>query len=178
MAGSVPSHFVLVSGPNSSGKSRYAEQLIAGTEGPRYYIATMIPCTQENHRRIEKHRVQRKDLGFRTIESPYGVGNIPVPQDGIVLLEDVSNLLANALFDRQISPDRVFADICSLAGRCRMLVAVTISGLSPDGCDEETAAYIDALNRLNRKLYDVASAAVSMENGHPVCQKGENPHLT
>jgi adenosylcobinamide kinase/adenosylcobinamide-phosphate guanylyltransferase len=171
------SQFVLVSGANSSGKSRYAEQLIAGTSGPRYYIATMIPCTDENHRRIAKHRIQRKNLGFQTIESPYEVGNVSVSPDGIVLLEDVSNLLANAMFEKKSGPEQVYQDICSLAERCRMLVAVTISGLSTEGCDAETASYVDALNRINQKLSNRASAVVSMQDGLPVYRKGESPDV-
>ena len=72
---------VLISGSNNSGKSIYAEQLIAKTNGARYYIATMLPCIEDNHRRIEKHRAQRQGLGFDTMECPYQVGNAPVPLD-------------------------------------------------------------------------------------------------
>ena len=85
---------VLISGSNNSGKSVYAEQLIARTSGSRYYIATMRPCTEDNHRRIEKHRAQRKGLGFETLECPCQIGDAPISADGVVLLEDVSNLLA------------------------------------------------------------------------------------
>ena len=53
---------VLISGSNNSGKSIYAEQLIAKTIGKRYYIATMRPCTEDNHRRIES--TERKDKGL------------------------------------------------------------------------------------------------------------------
>ena len=164
---------VLISGSNNSGKSIYAEQLIAKTTGDRYYIATMLPCTEDNHRRIEKHRVQRKGLGFDTIECPYQIGNAPISSDGVVLLEDVSNLLANAMFEKGGTPDRVFHDICALADRCRILVAVTIADLKDDGYGEETAAYIHGLNKINQKLFDKASIAISMREGTPVYQKGD-----
>lgn len=164
---------VLISGSNNSGKSIYAEQLIANTVGERYYIATMHPCTEDNHRRIKKHRAQRQGLGFDTIESPYQVGNAPVSSDGVVLLEDVSNLLANAMFEKDSSSDSVFRDICALADRCRILVVVTIAGLKDDGYNEETAAYINGLNDINRKLFEKASIAISMQDGTPVYQKGD-----
>ena len=164
---------VLISGSNNSGKSIYAEQLIAKTVGDRYYIATMCPCTEDNHRRIEKHRAQRQGLGFDTIESPYQVGNAPVSSGGVVLLEDVSNLLANAMFEKGGNSDSVFRDICALADRCRILVAVTIAGLKDDGYDEETATYVNGLNEINRKLFDKASVAISMQDGTPVYQKGD-----
>ena len=164
---------VLISGSNNSGKSIYAEQLIAKTVGERYYIATMLPCTEDNHRRIEKHRVQRQGLDFDTIECPYQVGNALVSSGGVVLLEDVSNLLANAMFEKGGDPDSVLHDICVLADRCKILVAVTISDLKDDGYDEETVAYINGLNIINQKLFDKASVAISMQEGTPVYQKGD-----
>ena len=86
---------IMISGANGSGKSRYAERIVARTAGERYYIATMRPCSEENLQRIEKHREQRKDLQFTTLECPYQVGAAAVERDGVVLLEDVSNLLAD-----------------------------------------------------------------------------------
>lgn len=166
-------NLVLISGSNNSGKSIYAEQLISKTTGARYYIATMRPCNEDNHRRIEKHRAQRQGLGFDTLECPYQTGTVSVSPDGVVLLEDVSNLLANAMFEKGRSSDSVFRDICVLADRCRILVVVTITGLNDDGYDEETAAYINGLNEINQKLFDKASVAISMQDGTPVYQKGD-----
>ena len=82
-------------------------------------------------------------------------------------------MLANAMFEKGGSPDSVFRDICALADRCRILVAVTITGLKDDGYDKETAAYINGLNEINQKLFDKASVAISMQDGTPVYQKGD-----
>ena len=164
---------IMISGANGSGKSRYAERIVARTIGERYYIATMRPCSEENLQRIEKHREQRKDLQFTTLECPYQVGTAAVERDGVVLLEDVSNLLANAMFERGGDEASVYADIEALCSRCRLLVAVTITGLRADGYDGETAAYIRALNGLNQRLYDRAAAAVAMKDGAPFAEKGD-----
>lgn len=164
---------ILISGANSSGKSAFAEQLIGKTQGERYYIATMIPHTKDNYLRIEKHRHQRERLDFHTLELPYQVGEACVTADSTALLEDVSNLLANNIFEKGNSADSVFQDICKLTKRCRRVVAVTISGLDGSGYDEETAAYIDSLNKLNKKLFDIAAAAITMQDKAPVYQKGE-----
>ena len=164
---------ILISGANGSGKSRYAEHVVAQTAGSRYYIATMQPCSEENRQRIEKHRRQRKDLRFTTLECPYQVGAAAVEKDSVVLLEDVSNLLANAMFERGGDEESVHRDIEALCERCRLLVAVTIAGLSAAGYDGETAAYIRALNGLNRRLHDCAAAAVTMKDGKPFAEKGE-----
>ncbi len=164
---------ILVSGPSGSGKSRFAEELIRQTHGARYYIATMIPQTEENRRRIEKHRRQRKDLGFTTWEIPCDVQKAAVPADATVLLEDVSNLLANLIFRRGEDEQQAYRRICDLADRCRLLITVTISGLCPDSYEGETAGYIRSLNRLNQLLFWHADAAVQLENGAASWQKGD-----
>ena len=163
---------ILISGPNDSGKSRFAEQLAAQTTGPRYYIATMEPAVPENYARIEKHRRQRAGLGFVTLELPHGVGDAPVSPDSVVLLEDISNLLANALFSRDGSAAEVLEDLTRLQSRCKLLIAVTIGGLSSEGYDGETAGYIDALNELNDALFARASGAARMQDHQPLWQKG------
>lgn len=155
---------ILISGPNGSGKSSFAEQFIGKTHGERYYIATMIPHTDDNYLRIDKHRRQREQFNFHTLELPYKIGDAPVKKGDIVLLEDVSNLLANNIFEKGNGTEDVFCDICKLLKHCGVLTAVTISGLESAGYDEETEAYINSLNELNRKLFDMADAAVSMQD--------------
>ncbi len=164
---------ILISGPNDSGKSRFAESLVQKIKGPRAYIATMISQTEENARRIEKHRQQRKNLGFKTLEIPCEVEAAAVPADAVVLLEDVSNLLANTIFGQGGGEQQAYRRICELADRCYRLIAVTISGLCPDSYEGETAAYIRSLNHLNHMLLERAQSAAVMENGAAIWLKGE-----
>ena len=163
---------ILIAGENGSCKSRYAEELISQTEGDRFYIATMEPCTEDNRRRVEKHRLQRAGLGFQTLELPTDVGKAPVTADSVVLLEDVSNLWGNSSVEKHRSVEQVLGDIRQLQSRCGLLVCVTIDGLSPNGYDEETAAYIDGLNTLNLQLYNLSRIAVRMTPGGPRWEKG------
>ena len=162
---------ILISGANGSGKSMFAEQWIGKTAGKRYYIATMLSCTEENEQRIQKHRRQRANLRFETVECPYQVKNVPMDADG-VLLEDVSNLLANQIFVNGASMEDVFSDICELLHRCRILVAVTISGLREEEYEGETAAYIHSLNVLRQKLLEQAAVAVTLQQHRPMYEKG------
>lgn len=164
---------ILISGANDSGKSIYGEQLSAQFDGPKYYVATMIPQTEENYRRIERHRRQRAGLGFQTLELPYRVTEASLTPDSVVLLEDVSNLLANVIFEQKRDMESVFRDICMLCDRCHCVLAVTISGLCVGEFDEETNAYIRALNELNGKLYDRANVVVTMVDGIPYAEKGD-----
>ncbi|MDR1688478.1 MAG: bifunctional adenosylcobinamide kinase/adenosylcobinamide-phosphate guanylyltransferase [Clostridiales bacterium] len=90
----------LILGANGSGKSVYAEKYISRfSRGALYYAATMIPYGKEGIARIEAHRAQRAALEFITVEKPFCVSEIPFTPGASVLLEDVSNLLANALFE-------------------------------------------------------------------------------
>ncbi|WP_395152241.1 bifunctional adenosylcobinamide kinase/adenosylcobinamide-phosphate guanylyltransferase [uncultured Allofournierella sp.] len=164
---------ILISGANGSGKSRYAELLLSRTTGERYYIATMQPQTPENHQRIAKHRLQRQGLAFHTLELPCGLQNARLPQAAVVLLEDVSNLLGNLLFEHNGTPQQALEEIRALQARCKLLVAVTISDLCADEYQQETAAYIHALNQLNQALAQQADGVIELHNGQPVCKKGE-----
>ena len=163
---------IVISGKNDSGKSLFAENLIAKYKGKLYYIATMIAKTEDNRDRIEKHKKQRENLSFTTLELPYSLSEARV-EDGAVLLEDVSNLIANNIFDRGIESDEVLEDILNLTARCPLVVAVTISHLESSDYEGETAMYIESLNKINEELRNRASVSVIMENGNPVYEKGE-----
>lgn len=167
----------LVLGPNGSGKSAYAEKLAARlSSGAPYYIATMIPYGEEGLARVEKHRRQRESMGFITVERPSNVSEIPLPPGAAVLLEDVSNLLSNALFDGNHagSEDDVFADITALCAKCRAAVLVSIDGLTAKSeYDGETRGFLDALNRLNQRLCGFADTVFVMRGGAPVFVKGD-----
>ena len=164
---------ILISGANDSGKSRWAEELLRPFSGEKYYIATMVPQTEDNHLRIEKHRRQREGIGFRTLELPCGIDRAPVSPESAVLLEDVSNLLGNAIFSQGKTWENVYQELMRLRDGCTLLCAVTISGLLPEDYGGETAAYIRDLNALNDRLTAAADAAVKMHDGRPVPVKGE-----
>ena len=152
----------LIYGPNDSGKSKYAEDVAVRSGKKLIYLATMIPQNEENYNRIEKHRIQRQDKGFQTIEMGWNIGEIAVDQDTVVLLEDASNLVANGIFMYGENAQKAMEDIWKLAKKCKKLIVVSISGLSSAGYDEETEDYIEQLNWLNEKLEEKAAVVVEM----------------
>ena len=69
---------ILVTGGAGSGKSEYAERYIASLPESfqRYYIATMKCTDEESRNRVAKHRMQRKDGGYITVEQPVDIENV------------------------------------------------------------------------------------------------------
>ena len=162
-------------GPNGSGKSAAAERLAVGlshgTARKLVYVATMVPADDDGRRRIAAHRRGRSGLGFVTCESPRAENLDFVGADDVVLLEDVSNLLANLTFSAHAvmgadAESAALERIQNLRSRCRHLVAVTIGGLFPQpGFDDATAAYIEALDRVNTALARQADRVIAMPGG-------------
>ena len=148
----------LIIGPNNSGKSLYAENLaVQSTDSPLIYLATMVPQTEDNHKRIEKHILQRAGKGFQTIEEPWNIHTLDIPANAVVLLEDASNLLANGIFMHNSNASVCFERILALGQRCKKLIIVSIGGLTEGNFDAETNKYISQLNRLNELMADISS---------------------
>ena len=158
----------LILGPNGSGKSLFAESEAVASGGSPVYLATMVPQTEDNFRRIEKHRRQRADKGFRTVERGWDLAAVAITAAETVLLEDASNLLANGIFAHGAAGDEALRQILALARRCKKLVVVSIEGLPEADYDGETAAYIRALNDLNDALAAQSAAVFRMERGVPI----------
>lgn len=169
--------FYLILGPNNSGKSAYAEQIIETLGGERrYYIATMIPYGEEGKARVEKHLRMREHLGMVTVEDPYleNIGEVlaQARADGDnvevceadVLLEDLSNLVANRLFEKgQESCDAILQDLLALQKKVRNLVIVSIDGIVAEEFDEETANYVNQINALNHQLETLVDQVIYRE---------------
>ena len=169
---------VLVTGGSGCGKSTWAEKLIqTGPQENRLYIATMQVFDRESEQRVARHRAQRADKGFQTIECEKDLANAPLPESSIVLLEDLVNLTANEMFDGG-DPDSVVPALRKLAGHCRHLVMVT-NDLFSDGIAYTPSVqdYLRRLAEINRKAAELADCVVEVVYSIPVILKGELPCL-
>lgn len=148
-------------GPNDSGKSSYAESLIEQGTNRRYYIATMIPYGSEGEARVKKHIKMREHLNMITIEDPYLTRTDEIDAGADVLLEDLSNLIANRMFDKGDVASIIY-ELTILAKKVNNLIIVSIGGIEVKGYDEATSAYITALNNINLELETIADKTVRM----------------
>lgn len=112
----------IVYGGSASGKSSYAEGLaVSMREGGRLlYIATMYPykwntteIDPEMMQRIERHRAMRADKGFDTVECYRHVEHIVAKRQDVLLLECMSNLLANEMYLEPENDDGGLAETMS-----------------------------------------------------------------
>ena len=167
---------VLITGGSGCGKSTWAEKLVASLSGEnRFYIATMQVYDDESVRRVARHRAQRADKGFTTIECEKDLASAGIPEGSTVLLEDLVNLMANEMFDGG-NVERIVPALEALAKKCRHLVMVTNDVFS-DGVTyaESTQAYLHQLAAINAKAAQLADCVVEVVYSIPLCVKGELP---
>ena len=198
---------------SASGKSSYAESFAMSLqgEGRLLYIATMYPykwntteIDPETMQRIERHRAMRADKGFDTVECYRHVEHIVAKRQDVLLLECMSNLLANEMYLEQDSDDGGLAETMSevekagvgmsetlslvskkivqalvnLSTRVQDVVIVTNDVFSDGGSltyDESTREYVKNLAEINCALARVAETVTEVVCGIPVIVKKNHP---
>ena len=203
----------MVYGGSASGKSSYAESFAMSLqgEGRLLYIATMYPykwntteIDPETMQRIERHRAMRADKGFDTVECYRHVEHIVAKRQDVLLLECMSNLLANEMYLEQDSDDGGLAETMSevekagvgmsetlspvskkivqalvnLSTRVQDVVIVTNDVFSDGGSltyDESTREYVRNLAEINCALAWEAATITEVVCGIPVIVKKNHP---
>ena len=119
----------------------------------------MEPFDDECRARIRRHRDQRKTIGFETVECYTNLAGADIPPGACVLLEDLSNLLANEMFAPEGGGvDAVRRGLLSLMERCRNLTVVSNEIFSGGTAYEgETLAYMQNLALLIWGANDTAT---------------------
>lgn len=186
----------LVTGGSGSGKSAYAEETLcrlypfsAGVDDKekrgmadvhRYYIATMLPWDKETEKKIERHRAMRSGRRFQTLEwytdleGKLKSKKSPPMENADVLLECVSNLTANEMYEekKRDAAGVVLRGIVSLKERCRNLIVVTNDVFSESlEASSEMQLYKKTLGKINCALADTADRVTEVVCGIPCAVK-------
>ena len=164
----------LIYGGSSSGKSAYAEEYVCQSNCKnRYYLATMMAQDSESLQRIERHRQLRSGKDFITLEQPYDIANtIEQKEDSIILLECMSNLVANEMFrdgkfiSQAVTVNKIIDDIKTLDSKVTQLVIVS-NDVFEDGLeyDDFTKEYLRALGKINAEIAKMAEKSVEVVVG-------------
>ena len=169
----------LVIGGSASGKSSFAERLAVQSGLPRYYVATMRVWDAESEKRVARHREMRRKKRFETLESPLRLDELIVPERGVILLEDMGNLVANELYDPEgagrDAAQAILRGVERLHRQGSHLIVVS-NEVFRGGADYagDTDAYLLALARVNNALAAKAENVCRVVCGIPQFVKGGN----
>ncbi len=170
----------VIIGGSGSGKSEFAEnltvQLSSKIKSQRVYIATMQPFDEESRLRIKKHQNMRANKAFTTAECFTGLKNLELELGSSVLLECMSNLVANEIFSEKGVGEDVVKEVMEgffhLTQRACNIVIVT-NNIFEDGLEYDSSMkkYLEALGEINRRISDIADKVVEVVHGIPVVVK-------
>lgn len=191
----VRGQLTFISGGVRSGKSAYAEKLLTDAsqehDGRLVYIASGVPTDAEMNERIEKHREDRANFNWTTIEQPVNFNAVlPFVQTGDYILWDcLTTWLANELYagfetgnpciqQPQCMEKKVkvlFESIEELLKKAVHFVIVSnevLHDIPPN--EEETEKYRAWIGVIHQEMVAKAQVAIEMESGLPIYWKGEH----
>ena len=164
---------ILVTGGSGSGKSAFAEDCVVSFgKTDRIYIATMYPFDEESRKRVQRHRKMRQGKGFETVDK------IRLPENCTVLLECMSNLVANEMFQEEGAHENtveaVLKGVRHIREQAGNLVIVT-NEIFSEAADYqgETGLYQEYLGQINQKIAEIADQVVEVVYGIPVYHKNK-----
>lgn len=170
---------IFISGGCKNGKSYYAQhrakEMAESLGVPLYYVATMIPHDDEDIARIKRHILEREGWGFETIEQGLSLTDIlcndAIDKNGVFLMDSVTALLDNEMFDDQgnideTAPERVKKDVLDFAAGTGNTVFVSdyIYG-DADIYGETVEAYRKGLAAADRALAEVCEEVIEIAYG-------------
>ena len=165
----------LVLGGARSGKSRYAESLIAATPPPWVYVATAQALDADLAERIAHHRKRRGD-GWHTIEEPHDLQDAidAAPAGAAVLVDCLTLWLTNRMLaeaNMEVETGRLEAALARRNGLTVLVSNEVGSGIVPDNALPRRFA--DLQGRLNQRLAACADRVVLLVAGLPLIVKGQ-----
>jgi adenosylcobinamide kinase / adenosylcobinamide-phosphate guanylyltransferase len=173
---SAAERMTFVLGGARSGKSRYAESLIANEPPPWIYVATAEALDDEMAQRIAKHRARRAGA-WRTVEAPRDLPGAlaGVPAGAAVLIDCMtlwlSNLLlAGADIEREVAS--LDAVLLQMPGKTVLVANEVGFGIVPENA--LARRFRDLQGRLNQRLAARADRVVLMVAGLPLFVKGHS----
>ena len=178
---------IVVYGTSSSGKSQVAEDIATGLGKDKslFYVATMERRSAASKDRIKRHRAMRQGKGFVTIEEELDLKKIiSKVSGGVVLLECVSNYVANILFGQygenilredelEALAESIAEDVSLLDEVCELVVVTNDLFKNYYSTDSWVDGYMRLLARVNILLAKQATTFIEVEMG--ICNfiKGE-----
>lgn len=165
----------LITGGTASGKSRFAETLVAAANLPRVYIATAQAFDAEMQAKIARHQ-QERSADWHTFEVPLDLtGALATTAPGSVILVDCltmwlsNHLLAGADPDA----DALIAGLVACENPVVLVSNEVGSSVVPDNA--LARRFQAAQGRLNQRIAASADLVATVIAGLPLALKGTLP---
>jgi adenosylcobinamide kinase / adenosylcobinamide-phosphate guanylyltransferase len=165
----------LVLGGARSGKSGYAERLVASAAARATYCATAEAKDEEMRARIAAHRA-RRGANWRTVEAPLALAEALAaapPGDYPILVDCLTLWLSNLLCaGRPVEPEwaALLAALRRASGPVVLVANEVGMGLVPD--NPLGRRFRDLAGRLNQEIAAFADRVVFVAAGLPLVLKG------
>ena len=166
---------VLVLGGQRSGKSRYAEALVAASGRRLVYLATATPGDSEMQERIAAHRARRGEGRWHTIEEPLDLAGAlwrAARVDTAVLVDCLTLWLTNLMgAERDVEQEtgRLTATLAKIAGPVVIVSNEVGSGIIP--ANALARRYADELGTMNQRVAEAVDRVMLVAAGMPLVLK-------
>jgi adenosylcobinamide kinase/adenosylcobinamide-phosphate guanylyltransferase len=163
----------LVLGGARSGKSRYAEALVARSPQPWVYVATAEVRDEEMAERTAAHKA-RRNAGWQTIEAPHDLPDAvkQAPANAAVLVDCLTLWLSNLVegsFDIEAQTVRLQETLTGRSGPTVLVSNEVGFGIVPDNA--LARRFRDLQGQLNQRMAAQAARVVIMVAGIPIAVK-------
>jgi len=168
-----PSPLTLILGGARSGKTRYAETLIKALPAPWTYIATAEVWDDEMAERIARHKADRSEQGWVTVEAPVELWTALAQVNGPVLVDCLTLWLTNLMLgehDLTMASKRLLAALSARQSPTFLVANEVGLGIVPD--NKLARDFRDAAGRLHQEVAAEADRVVLMVAGLPLVVKG------
>ena len=172
---------ILITGGARSGKSAYSEALAKSFPSPRAYIATAPVFDDEMAKRVARHKQQRKNDGWDTIEEEIELFEAIKKADAYdtILVDCLTLWINNLLYkDQNISEDDMIAKCARLKKVCAefdgniiFVINEVGMGIVPDNPLSRT--FRDLSGRCSQSIAKFANQVVLISCGIPLTLKDE-----
>jgi adenosylcobinamide kinase/adenosylcobinamide-phosphate guanylyltransferase len=163
---------ILVLGGARSGKSRFAESLLADRVGRRNYLATAEAGDEEMRERIRHHR-ERRGASWRTIEAPIDLATAIAEAGEAAILIDCLTLWLSNLMAAGRDVDEATQGLCRALDRAKAPVVLVSNetglGIVPDNA--LAREFRDHAGRLNQAIAAKADRVFFIAAGLPLTLK-------
>ena len=172
----------LIIGGSKSGKSNTGEKIALSLNNNKViYIATMNPYDDEDKKRIDKHIISRRGLGFITLEQFRDVSKTlkSINKEDTVLIDSLTSLLTNEMFvknDIINNPSlKIIDDVKQIIFKA-MNVVIISDYIFNDSIeyDEISERYRRELGRINKELSKVCENVIECSFSNIKVHKGHN----